>query len=66
VVQFGGQPTRGPPRSGKDGECSRPIAGGEPPGALYRRGDRFAVHTQGGRNYGAGGGGCGTFIVHMN
>src|SRR5258707_5005598 len=29
--------------------------------------DRFAVtHTQGGRSYGAGGGGCGTFIVHTN
>src|SRR6266436_4826003 len=23
-------------------------------------------HTQGGRSYGAGGGGCGTFIVHTN
>ncbi len=25
-----------------------------------------AVDTRGGRSYGAGGGGCGTFIVHTN
>jgi hypothetical protein len=26
----------------------------------------IAVDTRGGRSYGAGGGGCGTFIVHTN
>src|SRR5437899_7539201 len=28
--------------------------------------DALPSHTQGGRSYGAGGGGCGTFIVHTN
>ena len=27
---------------------------------------QVAVRTRGGRSYGAGGGGCGTFIVHTN
>ena len=37
--------------------------------ACHRRGHaygRLPSHTRGGRRYGAGGGGCGTFIVHAN
>ena len=34
--------------------------------ALERIRQAFAVATRGGRSYGAGGGGRGTFIVHMN
>ena len=34
--------------------------------ALERIRQVTAVHTQGGRSYGAGGGGRGTFIVHTN
>ena len=34
--------------------------------ALERIRQAFAVVTQGRRSYGAGGGGCGTFIVHTN
>ena len=34
--------------------------------ALDRIRQAIAVVTRGGRSYGAGGGGCGTFIVHTN
>src|SRR5437867_9787191 len=34
--------------------------------ALERIRQTFAVMTRGKRSYGAGGGGCGTFIVHTN
>ena len=34
--------------------------------ALERIRPAFAVMTRGKRSYGAGGGGCGTFIVHTN
>ena len=34
--------------------------------ALERIRQAFAVMTRGKRSYGAGGGGCGTFIVHTN
>ncbi len=34
--------------------------------ALERIRQAFAVWTRGRRSYGAGGGGCGTFIVHTN
>ena len=34
--------------------------------ALARIRQAFAVVTRGRRSYGAGGGGCGTFIVHTN
>ena len=38
--------------------------------ACHRRwsvyGNLLPSHTRGGRSYGAGGGGCGTFIVHTN
>ena len=33
---------------------------------LARIRQMVAVDTRGGRSYGAGGGGCGTFIVHTN
>jgi hypothetical protein len=34
--------------------------------ALERVRQALPSHTQGGRSYGVGGGGCGTFIVHTN
>ena len=34
--------------------------------ALERIRQLVPSHTRGGRSYGAGGGGCGTFIVHTN
>ena len=36
------------------------------PSSILGRASASPSHTRGGRSYGAGGGGCGTFIVHTN
>jgi len=63
-------------KGGGQGECepAKHAPDSEPGKRVTRAGahtasrneKRSASHTQGGRSYGAGGGGCGTFIVHTN
>src|SRR5207245_9805789 len=65
-AQGGGQGECEPAKHAPDSEPGKRVtrAGAR---TSNRNEKRFAVtHTQGGRSYGAGGGGCGTFIVHTN
>jgi hypothetical protein len=67
----GGRSGVGGAKGGGQGECApaKHVLGSEPGSRDTGAGAYTAAlpsHTRGGRNYGAGGGGCGTFIVHMN
>jgi len=67
----GGRSGVGGAKGGGQGECApaKHVLGSEPGSRDTGAGAYTAAlpsHTRGGRSYGAGGGGCGTFIVHMN
>jgi hypothetical protein len=67
----GGRSGVGGAKGGGQGECApaKHVLGSEPGSRVTGAGAYTATlpsHTRGGRSYGAGGGGRGTFIVHTN
>jgi RNA-directed DNA polymerase len=56
----------GTKRNADEQSTHRTLSWERVPQALRRVRQTDAVRTQGRRSYGAGGGGCGTFIVHTN
>jgi hypothetical protein len=67
----GGRSGVGGAKGGGQGEYApaKHVLGSEPGSRVTGAGACTATlpsHTRGGRSYGAGGGGCGTFIVHTN